>query len=343
MAMVVQEEASSDALVCVDEFGNSSSEIARTHAWPRAITAACLAIVASIAAPRARAGDDIALSAAQIEAIGIEVRRLDKPSRSAGIAYPARAVLPRDKDEMISAAVAGRIERILVEDHAEVKAGQPLLRINSPAFDELQLELLQARNEARVAESARAREKQLYGEGIIPERRVIEADAAASTARAAEQHARAALRLVGADDSTIDRIAAGHVQDRLEIRAPRAATVLAIEVKTGQRVADADPMLRLGELGTLWLDIDLPAMQASAWDPRGEIRVAGRDLQAKPVSASAHVNGSQTVTLRAEVTHGAELLRPGEFVQAQVPLKTSGDAWIVPNAALVHEGDRTIV
>jgi len=291
----------------------------------------------------ARAADEIAMTGAQIGAIGIELRKLDAPARASGVAYSARATLPRDKEQLVSAAVTGMVDQILVEDHAEVSEGRPLIRINSPEFGDLQLKLLEAANQARVASSTLAREKGLFTEGIIPQRRVIEAEAAASTARATEQHARAALRLAGADEATIRKISTGQIQDRLEIRASRAATVLAIEVKLGQRITDADPLLRLGELGTLWLDIDIPAAQADAWDPDGEIVVVGRDVRAKPLSVSAQLSGNQTATLRANVTRGAELLRPGEFLQAQVPLKTSGDAWTLPNAGVIHQDDRTVV
>ena len=341
--MVVQARTSAD--VSTDIHGRVTPKAEGMHRRSRScgVAAGCFAIIASVFAPTAHAADDILMTAAQIQAIGIEVRRLDKPARASGVAYPALAVLPRNKDQMVSAAVSGRIDQILVEDHAEVAPGQPLLRINSPEFGELQLKLLEATNQARVAETTRTREKSLFGEGIIPQRRVIEADAAASTARATEEHARAALRLAGADDATIAKIAAGQVQDRLEIRASRAATVLAIEVKPGQRVADADPLLRLGELGTLWLDIDLPAAQADAWDPDAEITVVGRNVLAKPLSVSAQVSGGQTVKLRADVTRGVESLRPGEFLQAHVPLRTPSGAWTLPNAAVIHQADRTVV
>lgn len=319
----------------------SPSEARRFSRFQEICSAVCIGILISIRSTHA--ADKVALTAAQIQAIGIELRKLDTPARASGVAYPARAALPRDKEQLVSAAVAGMVDQILVEDHAEIVQGQPLIRINSPEFGDLQLKLLEATNQARVAISTLAREKGLFTEGIIPHRRVIEAESAASTARATEQHARAALRLAGADDATIRRIAAGQVQDRLEIRASRAATVLAIDVKPGQRITEADPLLRLGELGTLWLDVDIPVAQADAWDPDGEIRVVGRDVQAKPLSVSAQVSGSQTATLRAIVTRGAELLRPGEFLQAEVPLKTSGDAWTLPNAAVVRQGDRTVV
>jgi len=338
--MVFFARTSSDVSTDID--GRKREALNRAHRSSR-FPGLCCAVCILISIRCAQAADDVAMTAAQIQAIGIELRKLDTPERASGVAYPARAVLPRDKEQLVSAAVAGTVDQILVEDHAEIVQGQPLIRINSPGFGDLQLKLLEATNQARLAASTLAREKGLFAEGIIPQRRVIEAESAASTARATEQHARAALRLAGADDATIARIAAGQVQDRLEIRASRAATVLVIDVKPGQRITEADALLRLGELGTLWLDVDIPAAQADAWDPGGEIVVVGRDVRAKPLSVSAQVSGGQMATLRASVTRGAELLRPGEFLQAQVPLKTSGEAWTLPNAAVVHEDDRTVV
>ncbi|WP_331653976.1 efflux RND transporter periplasmic adaptor subunit [Dokdonella sp.] len=313
------------------------------HAGRTRLFHATAFVVLVLAGAMARAADDIAMTAAQASAIGVRTTRLERPSPSSGVLYPARAIVPRDKDQMISAAVSGRVDQILVEDHAVVAAGQPLLRINSPEFGELQLKLFEATNQARVADSARRREKKLFAEGIIPERRVIEAYAAASTARATELHARAALRLAGASDAVIAKVAAGQVQDHLEIRAPRAGTILSIEVKPGQRVADADPLLHLVELGTLWLDIDLPASLANSWDPKGNLVVAGREARAKPLSVSAQVNGGQTVTLRATVVEGTDSLRPGEFLQVQVPLRLAGESWSLPNAAVVHHDDRDVV
>ncbi len=287
--------------------------------------------------------DAIALTSAQVQAIGIRLLELAEPAAAAGVAYPARAVLPRGREQIVSAAVSGSVDRVLVEDHAAVRAGQVLVALNSPEFGEWQLKLLEATQRERVAAATLARERALFDEGIVPERRVLEARAESASAIAAAQQARAALRLAGADAATITRIAAGEVQERLLLRAPRDATVLSIAAKPGQRVAGADPLLTLGELGRLWLDVELPAASADAWDPAARLTVVGRSVAARPLSVAAQVSGSQTVTLRAEVVEGAERLRPGEALQVRVPQRHDGPAWRVPNAALVRHEGRSVV
>ncbi len=337
--MMGPRQASSDASLSLHTRGACR----RNRRGACALAAAVSLFGACMAFASEPAGDAVRISTAQAKVIGVRVLALTTPAAVAGPSYPARVVLPRAQEQIISATVGGSIDQVLVEDHANVEAGQPLLRLNSPQFGEWQLKLLEATNQARVAASTLAREKALFAEGIIPERRVIEAQASASNARAAVQHARAAIGLAGADEATIAKIAAGSLQDRLVLRAPRAATVLAIAVKPGQRVAEADPLLTLGELGRLWLDIDLPANRAAAWDPQGRLQIVGRDATARPLSAAVQVGEGQTVNLRAEVVTGADRLRPGEALQVQVPLRHAGDAWRVPNAAIVHHAERTVV
>ena len=302
-----------------------------------------MALVTAMAVCSARAADEFPFTPAQIQAMGIRTMRLDAPANLAGIAYPARVGLPRGQEQILSASVAGVVDQILVDDHANVIAGQPLLRLNSPEFGELQLKLFEVTNQSRLADRTLRREKSLFAEGIVPERRVIEASAAASDGRARVHQAEAAIRLAGVDEATARKIGSGEVQERLVLRASRSGTVLAIDVKPGQRVAAADPLLRLAELGRLWLDIELPAERASNWRKDGRIQIVGRLASASPLSVAAIVSDSQTATLRAEVDEGADTLRPGEFVQAQVPLVAGGDAWILPIAAVAHQGRNTVV
>ena len=129
-----------------------------------------------------------------------------------------------------------------------------------------------------------------------------------------------------------------------------AGTVLALDVKAGQRVAQADVLMRLVDTRQLWLDIQLPADRRSQVAIKGgQITVIDRDAMAAPMSLGSMVSDSQTVTLRAQVTKGASLLRPGEYVQAQVPFANSGNAgsgnesWPVPVASVVRQGDKAYV
>ena len=310
------------------------------------VLSALLAMTAS-----AHAADEFAVTQAQMQGLGITLQRLERRADIQGQAYPARVVLPASQEQVVSAPLAGLVDRVLVGENDIVKSGQPLLRLVSPELGELQLKLLEAASKSRLSQKTLQRERTLFTEGIIPERRVQEAEAAAEEGRARLQQAEAALRLAGLDSGRIKKIGAGGaLQDSLTVHAKAAGTVLALVVKPGQRVAQADALMRLADTRQLWLDIQLPADRRSQVDIKGgQIAVVGRDAAARTMSVGAVVSDSQTVTLRAQVTQGAALLRAGEYVQAQVPFATGtgtsadGESWPVPVASVVRQGDKAYV
>ena len=326
----------------------------RSFLLRRALDRATPALVLSAliaASLSAQAADEFAVTAAQMQGLGITLQRLEKSADIQGQAYPARVVLPPSQEQVVSAPLAGLVDRVLVGENDTVKSGQPLLRLISPELGELQLKLLEASSKSRLSHKTAQRERMLFADGIIPERRVQEAEGAAEENRARVQQAEAALRLAGVDAASVRKIAAGGaLQDGLTVHAKTAGTVMSVDVKAGQRVAQAGALMRLADTRQLWLDIQLPADRRSQVAIKGgQITVVGRDAKAVPMSVGSMVSDSQTVTLRAQVTQGATLLRPGEYVQAQVPfagLASAGsgaESWPVPVASVVRQGDKAYV
>lgn len=312
---------------------------------PLAIACALLTACAHSFAATAPAASEFAVSPAQLQTLGITLLKLNQPAAIRGMAYPAKVVLPPDQEQVVSAPVDGVVDRLLVSGQESIKAGQALMRLASPEYGELQLKLMEAAAKARLSRSTLARERQLFGEGIIPERRVQEAEAAERGDGARLRQTEAALRLAGADAATIKRINdGGRLDDTLLVRARSAGLILAIEVKPGQRVKEADPLVRLASLRELWLDIQVPADRQGAAVPKtGEIIVNDRDAAAQPMSVGAMVSDSQTVTLRARVTRGTERLRPGEVVQAQVPFGAAPAGWALPLQAVTRQDEQAYV
>lgn len=314
-----------------------------TYSW-RVLSQSVAAVLMIASAPLAQAADNIPVTAAQMKSLGITLQRVDQANSAPGLSYPAQVVLPPQGEQVVSAPVAGLVQQILVNEHQTVRAGQELLRLSSPEFGELQLALMEAASRDTLSQRALARERDLFKDGIIPQRRVFEAESAASSDQARLNQAKAALRLAGLDSAGIDRIArGGPLQDVLVVRARSAGTILALKVTPGQRVADADVLLRLATFDRLWLDIQLPADRGRSWSADRQVTVAERQVSAKPISAGSVVSQNQTIILRAEVTTGAANLRPGEFVQARVPLAANQAAKTVPLSAVIRHENATYV
>ena len=304
-----------------------------------------LMVANAIAAPPSSA--EFAVSAAQIKALGVKLMPLEKPSAISGTAYPARVVVPPGANHVISAPLGGMVEAILVNDQEPVKTGQALLRLSSTEYGDLQLKLLEADSKARLTSQTAARERQLFSEGIIPERRVQEANAAQQEASARLRFAGASLRLAGADPAAVLKAGGGgNLQSVFVVRARNSGTVVGLDVKAGQRVQGSDSLLRLVNLQQLLLEVQVPAdrqQQVLSNKAIASIQVVGRDATATPVSVGATVNDNQTVTLRARVEKGGDLLRPDEVVQVQIPFAQNSAGWALPLAAVARQDDKAYV
>ena len=265
--------------------------------------ASALVLSALLVVPvSSREADEFAVTQAQMQGLGITLQRLERPAGIQGQAYPARVVLPPSHEQVVSAPLAGLVDRVLVGENDTVKSGQPLLRLISPELGELQLKLLEAASKGRLSQKTLQRERALFAEGIIPERRVQEAEGAVEEDRARMRQAEAALRLAGLDPNSIRKIGAGGgLQDGVTVFAKAPGTVMALSVKTGQRVSQADALMRVADTRQLWLDIQLPADRRDQIEIKGgQIAVIGRDASAAPMSVGAMVGDNQTVTLRVD-------------------------------------------
>ncbi len=280
------------------------------------------------------------VSQKQMQALGIQIAPLQNQADSVQLSFPAQVVVPPEQEQVVSSPVAGLISQISVQLNETVRRGTSLVRIASPELGQLQLQLLQAAARATLARQAAQREQALFDEGIIPQRRVQEAQAALTEGNAALHQAKAALRLSGMPATTIEQVAAsGRPQDSITLHATQAGVVTRIAVRPGQRVDSASALLHIVQIDRLLLDIQVPVVEAGNWKPGSKLKIKGHEVGARLISASPTVTAnSQTVALRAVIEAGVNHLRPGEFVTVEVPVGTAQGAWDVPLAAIAHDG-----
>lgn len=304
----------------------------------------CVALALALGTNGAAAGRQASFPVTdqQMKAFGIRTEALRRDADPVVLSLPAQVTVPPENEQVVSAPLPGLAVQLYVQPNQFVRQGAPLLRLVVPDLGPLQLQLMQANSRATLARQAARRERALFDEGIIAERRVQEAQAALAESEAALRQAKSALRLAGMAPSAIDAIArSGKLEDGLTLRAARSGIVTSIEVKPGQRVEPANALLHLAQTGRLALEIHAPAADARAWQPGGKLRLQGRAGTATIASVSPTVvAGSQTVVIRARVDAGTGELRPGEFVTVQLPLPPDETSWDLPLAALAHDGNQ---
>lgn len=254
------------------------------------------------------------------------------------LALPGRVAFRPQAQFAVGAPMSGRVAAVLVRVGEIVKAGAPLLAIDSADAAAGRASLDQAATRLASAENMFKRQVEMVQKGVGLEIDRQEAEAKFKEARAEHDRARHAAGMVG-----------GGQGNRFTVRAPADGVVMAVRAAVGASVAPGgDPLVELG---------DPTRLQVVAQVPEGELRrvavgqEAEVELPALAMRVAAKVENfsprvdpeSRRAQLYLALAKKTENLRAGML--AQVKLRVIGEEGLsVPVAAvLIKEGKRRVV
>ncbi len=285
----------------------------------------------------ANAAQKATIDEAQRAAFGIETAAVEPGQSALSKPYPAKVAVPNAQHRVVSAPLDGVVEALLVAEGESVKAGQPLARMRSQGLLDLQAAFLESRTRRLLSGETLARDNQLFKEGIVARRRLLESQSAHREMVTAEARNRQALVLAGMPEVAIDTLA--KTQDlttTLDVVAPLDGAVLEQLATAGQRLAASDPLYRVGDLSTLWIEVHVPLEALGAVGPGSDVQLS-QGLSAKVITVGRMVHGTdQGVLVRAKVSQGTESLRPGQFIEARLAQTADMSALRVPAKALLR-------
>lgn len=263
-------------------------------------------------------------------------------SASGGIA-DFDAVLQPVRQATITAQVGGNVLALRVKAGDTVKRGQPLVRIDAresaAAVARSDAAVTQAEAEARNAEVAYNRNRDLLNSGFVSQAAVDTAETQFKAARAGLEQARAARSQVAV------------AQGNAEVVAPYDAVVSATHVETGDLALPGRALVTLYEPGRMRAVVQVPASRAAAVAAAKDVGVQlpdGRTL--KPTTREllpAADPVSQTVEWRLDLPADANSVRPGQTLRVMAAGLPAQDAAAVrpslPAGAVLRRGELTAV
>jgi cobalt-zinc-cadmium efflux system membrane fusion protein len=314
----------------------------KAHSWFAIILIATLMSDAGRAASNA-----FAVSDEQLERLGVTLRPAEAAEVVEYAAAPAEVVVPPARQAVVNASHGGVVVRVLVAEGDTVAAQQPVAEIDSLNYVEHQRDYIEAAAAAELATAQEARDRGLYEEGIIAERRVSESAAAARAARARLDHLGAELELAGVRPEDLALLSERRqLGKRIVLRAPFAGVVAAVHTTVGSRVDALDPVVALADLTELWLELRVP--QESAAHILAGMLVAAESAGGTTNGTVTTVGGvvdvaTQTVLVRGVVDNSRAILRAGQVLNTHVLARPEGVVYAVPGAAVTrHDGESLI-
>ena len=293
----------------------------------------------------AAASEDVKLTPAQAQNLGVRVAHPVSSRTDQTLPYPAQIVIPTPQLWVVSAPVAGMVTNLAVARGDRVSAGQPLLTLESQGFVSLQRDYLHAVAQESLANQQLKRNLDLFEGKAVPQRVLEASQTEARQASIAVAERRQMLRLAGLGDDAISRLTSeASISATLIVYAPRTASAVDIAVSPGQRMEQSAPLVKLAQLSPLWAEIAIPASNIRAIRTGARVEVEGYATPGRVILISETTDAAtQTILVRAEVPNSGEL-HPGQTAAARLSFLSEGEsAWEIPYSGLVRRGEQSWV
>jgi Cu(I)/Ag(I) efflux system membrane fusion protein len=251
---------------------------------------------------------------------------LDREVRTVGqITYDETRV------RTITAKIDGFVERLWINATGQpVSAGDPLFTIYSPMLVSAEEELLLAKRLQRDVAGASSDAQQNAADLLSSARRRL-----------------AYWDIPEADIAAIER--SGEVQRTLTLRSSATGYVLEKNVVAGQRIMAGDPLYRVADLSSVWVEGEV-FEQDLATVRLGQM--AHTDFQALP---DQHRMGrisyiyptvnpdTRTARVRVVLPNGDLRLKPGMYATLRIAGTSRSGVLTIPRDAVLSTGERSIV
>ena len=292
-----------------------------------------------------QASHEIAISPEQMKRLGINLASVTSAETYVTDRMPARVTIPPQQARVVAAPRGGLVTALHASQGDEVQVGAVLAHIESHDMIALQRELLHAATQMRLAESERKRDEQLFKEGIIAERRLLETRSRNEEASALVEERRQVLRLAGMSMEAVAELEKSRrMSSTLEVRSPIAGVVVEAVAVLGERVADSQPLYRVAQMEPLWLEINAPLGRLRGITIGSPVEIPCEQGEARVTLIGRNVDpANQTVLVRAEVKDGGACLRPGQFAEVRLTLRSAVTQFRVPSSSITRVGDTNLV
>ena len=281
---------------------------------------------------------ELHLDEAQIRAAGIRIEQAGPARIGTRLVLPGEIRFNEDRTAHVVPRVGGVVERVEARLGQQVKKGDVLAVLASPALSEQRSELAAARRRLELARTTHGREKTLWEARISPEQDYLQARQALQEAEIAVANARQKLAAIGAATE------AGHgggALGRYVLRAPFDGQVVERHLTMGEAVKEDSPVFVVSDLGSVWAEISVPAGALMRLRAGQKVVIRSTAFAAEASGTVAHVGaliGEQTRSAPARVVlpnpRGA--WRPGLFVNVEVP-DDGADVSLAVSADAVQE------
>ena len=281
--------------------------------------------------------NEVKVDASYLAVVGIATEAAASGNLSVDVLAPATVTAAPNGEAVVTAHAAGTIVRLAKQLGDSVRVGETLAIVESREAASMAADRTIAESKAALAQSALAREQDLYNQRVTPRQDLERAQAELAVAEAEVRRAREAAT-------------ASHVtpDGRIAVVSPLAGKITVFRAALGGFVQPDTELFRIADPRFIQVEASVTAMDAgriSVGDAAKIATATGANLSAIVRSVAPIVNEqTRAATVVLSLAGNHEVLSPGEVVQVTIaPKNVSPAGVVVPEDAVQNVGGRNVV
>ena len=264
-------------------------------------------------------GPTIKISPGKLQALGVATELVTRQVISEPVRAPGTIQLDERRISVISVRTESFVDTVEdVTTGTEVREGQPLLRLYSPAIALAAADYLATLNMPGSASGPIGSRQRLLNYAAPP--------------------------------SLLTQIEKTHkVPLTFTWEAPRDGIVLERNVTDGMRVMPGDVLFRIADHSVMWALVDVAERELASIVENQPVTLRVRSFPDRTFAGKValvypHLNpATRTVRVRIELANADHLLRPDMYAEAEIDSGSGASVLAVPDNAVIDSGDRQVV
>ena len=279
----------------------------------------------------------LTFSEAELQQFGISVAPVVKQPLQDQLTFTANIVANQNKLAHVTPRIEGKLAKVIANLGDQVKAGQALAEIDSIQMGEARAQYRSSKSELSLAQANYERISRLYADKVVPQRQMIESQAALERAKSAFYADSERLRMYGG----LNKQNSLNGGSTYVLTAPFVGTVLEKNAVIGELAKTTDSIFTIADMSTVWIEADIPESDLKDISIGKTATVSVSAYPEETFSgkvgylASIVDKTTRTVKARIELPNPERKLRIDMFATAVLSHTAAREALVVPNDAVV--------
>jgi len=314
------------------------------------------------AAPKPGSLREIRLTTETQKKWGIVLGKASKDSVSTALTLPGVLALNQARTAHISSLLEGKVISVGTDLGDQVKKGQVLLVVHSPAFAQAKTAFLQARARLNLSRQEYDRAKRLLKDQALDQKEYLRREAEHESAATEYAVLESNLHSFGLAQGQIDELVRRYTQSSndttldeladpyLKILSPIDGRIIFRDVIVGEPVKPEKILFTASDLSTIWAVMDARENDLAHLSPGRSVAIRcqaypDRSFQGRVLQIGDVVDEKlRTIKVRAEVNNVGLLLKPNMYIRGVISdSATASQVLTVPEDAVQNiEGEPTV-